>query len=542
LALVTVTREDAASSSPRPRTSAWGPLHHPVFLALFIAQIASNIGSMMQNVGAAWLIGDLSASPTLVALVQTATLLPVFLLGIPAGALADIFDRRRLLIVSQAWMLVTAALLAVLSLAGVVTPLALLTLTFLLGVGSALTMPAWQAIQPELVPRAEFPQAVALGALTFNLGRAVGPALGGVVVALAGPAWVFLINAISFLAVVGVLIWWRRPASTSTLPAETMTGAMRAGLRYGLNSTALRHVLIRCAVFVVPAGALLGLLPVVARDRLGLGSGGYGLLLACFGAGAAVAAVLRPRIDAVLSPDLTLLVSTGIIAFVLLIDGLAANEWVVAAGLFVGGAAWTLSFTTMSVAAQAALPGWVRARGMGLYSLVTVGGLALGSALWGVVASRSLVASQVVAAAVMIVGTLGTPHWRISASADLDLSPAPSDDPIVTLVPRPTDGPVLVTIRYAVPDGDADAFAVAMRRVERQRRRTGARRWGLYRDLAAPDLMLEVFVVESWAEHLRQHDRRTATDLAALDTVQPFVKGDVSISHYVSAYGLGNGD
>jgi predicted MFS family arabinose efflux permease len=482
--VVTVTGEEAASSG-RPRTSAWGPLHHPIFLALFIAQIASNIGSMMQNVGAAWLMGDLSASPTLVALVQTATLLPVFLIGLPAGALADIFDRRRLLIVAQAWMMVTAAFLAFLSLADLVNPLSLLTLTFLLGVGSALTMPAWQAIQPELVPRAEFPQAVALGALTFNLGRAIGPALGGVVVALAGPAWVFLINAVSFLAVVGVLIWWRRPASGSTLPAETMAGAMRAGMRYGLNSTALRHVLIRCAVFCLPAGALLGLLPVVARDRLGLGSGGYGLLLACFGAGAALAAILRPRIDAALNPDHSLLVCTAIIVVVLVLDGLAANEWVIAVGLFVGGGAWTLSFTTMSVAAQAALPAWVRARGMGLYSLVTVGGLALGSAFWGVVANRSLVASQVLAALAMVIGTLATPRWRISASATLDLTPMPSDDPVVTIVPRPTDGPVLVTIRYAVPDADADAFASAMRRVERQRRRTGARRWGLYRDLAA---------------------------------------------------------
>jgi MFS family permease len=533
---------EATPTAPPARPSAWAPLRHRVFLGLFIAQIASNVGSMMQNVGAAWLMGDLSASPTLVALVQTATLLPVFLIGLPAGALADIVDRRRLLVAAQTWMLMTAALLAALTFADLVTPMSLLVLTFCLGIGTALTLPAWQAIQPELVPRAEFPQAIALGALTFNLGRAVGPALGGIVVAAAGPPWVFLINAVSFLAVVGVLLWWRRPAPVSTLPAETMAGAIRAGMRYGLNSSALRHVLIRAAVFVVPAGAVLSLLPVVARDRLDLGSGGYGLLLAAFGIGAAVAAVLRPRIDAVLHPDRMIAVGTAVVAVLLLIDGLATSPWVVGAALFVGGGAWTLIFTTMNVAAQTALPAWVRARGMGLFSLVTVGGLALGSAVWGIVANASVVGAEVAAAVFLVVGTLVTRRWRISAPQHLDLTPAPSDDPIVSLVPRPTDGPVLVTVSYEVPEADLPEFTAAMRRVERQRRRTGARRWGLYRDLAAPDLVLELFVVESWAEHLRQHDRRTATDLAALDLVRPFVKGDVAVGHYVSVYGLGDAE
>ncbi|HEY8093962.1 MAG TPA: MFS transporter, partial [Acidimicrobiales bacterium] len=526
--------------SPPQRASAWGPLRHRIFLALFIAQIASNIGSMMQTVGAAWLMGDLSDSPTLVALVQTATLLPVFLIGLPAGALADIVDRRRLLIASQTWMLLTAACLAALSFADLITPLSLLCLTFALGLGGAVTLPAWQAIQPELVPKSEFPQAIALGALTFNVGRAIGPALGGVVVALAGPPWVFLLNAISFLAVVAVLFRWRRPSAVSTLPAETMAGALRAGVRYASNASALRHVLVRATVFVLPAGAVLSLLPVVARDRLGLGSGGYGLLLACFGVGAALSAVLRPRIDAVLRPDRVMEVGTGVVVVLLLVDAVAANPWAVGAALFVGGAAWTLVFTTMSVAAQSSLPAWVRARGMGLFSLVTVGGLAVGSAVWGIVASRSLVVAQVAAAITLVIGTLLTRPWRISAPEHLDLSPAPSDDPIVSLVPRPTDGPVLVTITYQVPDPETADFVAAMRRVERQRRRTGARRWGLYRDLAAPDLMLEIFVVESWAEHLRQHDRRTATDLAALDIVRAFVKGDVAVGHYVSAYGLGD--
>ena len=528
-----------AATSPAPaRASAWAPLRHRIFLALFIAQIASNVGTMMQNVGAAWLMGDLRASPTLVALVQTATLLPVFLVGLPAGALADIVDRRRLLIVTQAWMVVAAMALAVLSFVDLVTPAALLFLTFALGLGTALNLPAWQAIQPELVPKAEFPQAVALGSLTYNLGRAAGPAIGGVVVALAGPAWVFFLNALSFVAVVAVLVRWRRPSTVSTLPAETMAGAMRAGARYAINSPSLRHVLVRGGVFALPAAAALALLPVVARGPLGLGSGGYGVLLACFGLGAAASAALRPRIDALLSADHLMLFGTVTIAAMLLVNGLVPVSALVGISAFFGGAAWTLTMTTMSVAAMSALPSWVRARGMGLYSLVTVGGLAIGSAIWGGVAAWNLKGAYVIAAALILIGTAATWRWRVSAPTGLDHTPSPSDDPLIALVPRPTDGPVLVTVRYCVPDADVEEFARGMRRVERQRRRTGARHWGLYRDLAAPDIHLEVFVVESWAEHLRQHQRRTATDLAVHDAVQQYVKGDLSASHFISDYSL----
>jgi MFS family permease len=513
-------------------------LRHRIFLALFIAQIASNIGTLMQNVGAAWLMGDLRASPTLVALVQTATLLPVFLVGLPAGALADIVDRRRLLIVTQMWMALAALALAILTFIDAVSPASLLFLTFALGLGGALNIPAWQAIQPELVPKPEFPQAIALGALTYNLGRAIGPAIGGVVVALAGPAWVFLLNAVSFVAVVAVLVRWRRRDAASTLPAETMAGAMRAGARYAMHSPSLRQVLARGAVFAIPAGAALSLLPVVARDSLGLGSGGYGLLLAFFGLGAALAAILRPRIDAVITSDRLVNLGALVIAGMLLVNGLVANVALVAVMAFFGGAAWTLVFTMMNIAAQAALPSWVRARGMGLYSLVTIGGLALGSAVWGGVAAWSLAGAQVIAAVCLLAGIVTTRRWRISAPAGLDLSPSPSDEPMITLAPRPTDGPVLVTVVYRVAEADIEEFSEAMRRVERQRRRTGARRWGLYRDLAAPDLVLEVFVVESWAEHLRQHQRRTATDLAVHELVNQYVKADITVGHYVSAYSL----
>jgi len=244
-------------------TGPWDPLRNRVFRALFVAQIASNVGTMMHNVGATWLMGDLDPSASIVALVQTAIMLPVFLVGLPAGALADIVDRRRLLIVTQLSMLATALVLAVLTFADLVNEQTLLLLTFVLGLGAAFNMPAWQAIQPELVPREQLPQALALGNTTFNVGRAIGPAIGGLVVAWGGPGWVFLINAMSFLAVVSVLVRWRHRREEPDMPVESMLGAIRAGLRYGVHSRALRHVLIRSAVFIVPGAALVSLLPVV---------------------------------------------------------------------------------------------------------------------------------------------------------------------------------------------------------------------------------------------------------------------------------------
>ena len=294
---------DQGASPPAERMSPWAPLRHTVFAALFAAQLGSNIGSFFQTVAAAWLMGDLTSSATLVALIQTASLLPFLLLGLPAGALADIFDRRLLLIGTQAWMLLCALLLAVLTMTDHVTPGTLLALTFALGIGTALMGPAWQAIQPDLVPQREFGQAVALSSLTFNAGRAIGPALGGALVASAGAGWAFIVNAASFLGVVVVLVWWRPQRTSVRLSTESLPGAVKAGLRYGANAPALRGILVRTLAFAVPAAAIQALLPAVVRDRLGLGSGGFGILLGCFGIGAALAAVVRPRIDNLLTSD-----------------------------------------------------------------------------------------------------------------------------------------------------------------------------------------------------------------------------------------------
>lgn len=527
---------EAEIETVEARRSPWAPLRYPVFRALFIAQLASNIGTLMQSVGSAWLMGDLGASPFLIALVPTASMLPVLLVGVPAGALADIFDRRRLLIGGQMFMLACAAALAVMSFLDVVTPASLLALTFGLGTGSALTFPAFQAIQPDLVPPHEFRQAFALGSLTFNVGRAVGPAIGGFVVAIGGPGWVFLLNAISFLAIVGVLVWWRRPVTELDSPAETFSGAMRAGLRYAVHSPALRLVLNRTAFFTIPAAALQALLPVVARGRLGLSSGGYGVLLGCFGIGAASAAVIRPRLDERFKHDQLVLISSVALAGALVVEGTSRVPWAIGLAMLLGGLAWSTALTSTGVAAFAALPEWVRARGMGLYMLVLAGGVALGSAAWGALAATSLTLAHVVAAGTLIVGLAVTRRWLLGTVTELDQRLLPSDDPTVTIVPHPTDGPVLVTVMYEVPGDDVQSFADAMRLVERHRRRTGAYRWGLFRDLAAPHQFIEIFVVESWGEHLRQHRRITVNADRFLDPVRRYLGHDVVVTHYLSVY------
>ena len=427
-------------------------------------------------------------------------------------------------------------MLAVVTFLEVVSPAGLLALTFGLGLGSALTFPAFQAIQPDLVPAKEFRQAFALGTFTFNVGRAVGPAIGGLVVAIAGPGWVFSLNAVSFLAIVAVLVWWRRPETQLDMPAETFSGAMRAGLRYAIHAPSLRLVLNRTAIFTFPAAALQALLPVVARSRLHLTSGGYGVLLGCFGIGAAGAAVIRPRLDERFQHDTLVLGSSLALAASLVVEGTIQMTWAIGIAMLVGGLGWATALTSTGVSAFAALPQWVRARGMGLYMLVLSGSIALGSAAWGALAESTLTGAHLIAAGVLVLSAPLGRRWQLSAIASLDLRMVPSDDPTVTIVPHPTDGPVLVTVTYEVPGDDVPAFADAMRLVERHRRRTGAYRWGLFRDLALPDQFIETFVVESWGEHLRQHRRTTVNADRFLDPVRRYLHHDVVVTHYLSVY------
>jgi MFS family permease/quinol monooxygenase YgiN len=499
----------------------------PLFRALWTANLASNVGTWMQSVGAAWLMTSLTPSSAMVALVQTATSLPVFLVGLPAGALADIVDRRRLLVVTQTWMLASAAILGALTLAGAITPWTLLVLTFVLGLGAALNMPAWQASMPELVPRAELPAALALNGISINIARAIGPALGGLIIAAVGTGGVFLLNAASFVGVVVVLVRWRRAHSPSLMPAERFAGAIRAGARYVRYAPRFRAVLVRTWVFIVCGSALWALLPLVARRELGLGAPGYGVLLGCIGTGAVLGATVLPRIRDAVSADVLVNGATALFALAVATPVLTRIVPLVAAAMVVGGMGWIALMSSFNTAAQMALPSWVRARGVAMYLLVFQGGLAAGSAIWGALAVRTSDGVALLAAALALVaGTAASLRWRLTRERQPDLTPSMHwPEPDLVAIPEADEGPVLVTVEYRVDPERAREFARATRRLAQARRRSGAMRWGLFRDAADPKRFVETFLVESWAEHLRQHERVTVSDRAAQDRVRAFHEG-----------------
>ena len=521
-----------AAVADRP-VSAWAPLRaSPWFRALWIAQFASNIGTWMQTVGAQWLLID--RSPVLVSLVQTASSLPIVLLALPAGAWADLVDRRRLLLFAQIAMLVAAGALTALTFAGVVSPVVVLSLTFLLGCGTAIAGPAWQAIQPELVDRSMLPQAAALNGVNMNLARAVGPAIGGVVVAAAGPAWVFALNALSYLGIAAVLRVWRPPESFAAGSPERLVEALRAGGRYVRHALIVRRLLYRAVLFIPAASAVWALLPVVAARNLHLGSAGYGLLLGAVGVGAVVGALVIPRVRArVGSPTLVtsaMLVSAAATAVV----ATARVPAFVALALVPIGAAWIAIMSSLNAGLQLALPRWVRARGLSHYLLLFQGSQAVGAVIWGVIADRtSVTTGLLVATATLVGGAVAGLRTPMPNTANLDRMPSAHwPAPQLLLTPDPADGPVLVTLTYRVPDEHAAAFTTAMQPVARSRRRTGALRWELFRDGTDPTRFVESYLVATWAEHLQQHQsRQTGADRALEERLHEYVDGPAEVRH-----------
>ena len=513
----------AAAVGHQPPVSAWAPLRHRVFRMLWLAQFVSNIGTFMQGVGAVWVMLELRQSAAVVALVQTAVALPVLLLGVPAGALADLVDQRRLLLATQGLMLAAAAALAVLTWTGGVTPAALLGLTFALGVGTALNGPAWQAVQPELVPAAEFPQAVTLGGASMNLGRAIGPALAGVIIAATGPGLVFLLNALSFLAVIGALAAWRPKPEDRPGPPEQFDAAVRAGLRYAWHSHLIHYVLLRSGAFSLASAGLLALLPVYAKSQLGLGSGGLGLLYGAFGAGAAASALLLPTIRARIGVDGVVVAGTAAAAATLLALSFTRSPPLAALITFVAGAGWLLCLSVFNVAAQQVLPDWVRARGLALNLTVTAGAIAVGSAAWGTVANALGVPAAFRWGSLAVAVTLlAGVRWRFSPIATYDLSPAPLAEPDMPLT-VPAGGPVFVTVTYQVQPGAEDDFQEAAQPLGWSRRRTGAVSWVVLQHAESPGRFVEMFTVPSWDEYLRQQERRTVADAALDDQLRAFL-------------------
>jgi MFS family permease len=490
---------------------------------MWTAQFVSNVGSWMQTVGAQWLMLSLTTSATYIALVQTASSLPVVFFAVLAGALGDLVDRRKFLLVAQTAMLAAAVALGALALAGLVTPWVLLALLFAVGTGQALTSPTWQTLQPELVPPAERVQAISLGSVNQNLARAVGPAIGGLVLAATSAGTVFLINAATFLAVIGVIWWWHSTRPPPAMPREHVGEAIRAGARYVAASPALRVVLIRAGLFVFFASAIWALLPLTAEDQLHLGSGGYGLLLGCVGVGAVGGAVLLPRLRARLSGGAMLTAGSLALAAVALVLGYVHVSAVVAVALAVGGLAWIVALSTLNSVYQLTLPGWVKARGLAFYLIVFQGGNAIGSAVLGISAQHAgLSPTLLIAAAGLALGPLAGLRYRFQPIPPAELLPA-GDWPAPHLaLPDGTEpgGPVMVTVEYWPRAGLAADLIAALQDARYSRRRTGAVSWRLWQDAADPGRLVEQFVVASWADHERQHGRVTARDQDRLDKIR----------------------
>lgn len=524
-----------------PPSSPWSPLRHRIFRVLWLASIFSNIGSWMHEVGAGWLMTSLAPSPLMVALVQAATTAPVFLLALPAGALADIVDRRRYLIATQVWMMVAAAVLGVLTLAGWTTAPLLLVLTFALGIGTAMMMPAWGAMTPELVPRAELHAAISLNTVGMNVARAVGPALAGLIVAAAGPGVVFLLNAISFLATIAALHSWKRAPRESELPAERLAGAVRAGLRYARHSPELRAVLARGVAFFVFASSAWALLPLIVRQELHSGPGTYGLFLACMGTGAIAGALLLPKLRGRASRDRIVAGTTLLYVAALLALAHSGNVYAAGSAMLLMGAAWISVVASLMTATQTALPGWVRARGLALFWVVFMGGMAAGSALWGQVASWvGIPMALTMAAAGALLGIAATWRYKIGLHDVVDLSPSMHwPTPLWSDELELDRGPVMVTVEYQIDPANAVEFARAMHHMRRIRRRDGAFMWELFNDVEAPGRMVETFMVESWIEHLRQHERVTVADRDVSERVRRFHVGSEPprVTHLVAANG-----
>ena len=532
------TKTASTSSSAIAAESAFSPLAYPMFRAVWIATVASSIGTWMQDIGNAWLMTSLSPSPLVVSLVQAATSLPMFLLALPAGALADLVDRRRLLLFTQAWMSIAALSLGILTLSGMTTPPVLLLFAFLIGAGSAMNSPAFQAVVPELVPQPELPRAVSLNSMGTNLARAIGPAIGGFLIAGAGPGAAFMINGVSFVGVMIVLYRWKRQPTPSTLPAERLVGAMRAGVRYALNSPALGTVLIRTAAFMLGASALWALFPVIARRELGLGPAGYGSMLTCMGAGAFAAVFVLPKLRNRLSPDRVILIATLVFAVATIAVGTIRQPLILAPVLFFAGAAWVSGLSSLSIAAQRSAPPWARARALSCYLVVWFGSIAVSSAVWGALAGRfGTRSAMLTSAGVLMFGSLAGIRFRLDRYVSLNLMPAAAwPAPQISMTPDPDAGPVLVQVEYQVSEMHIEQFGLAMRDVRGERLRDGAISWGLYRDLSEPGRIVESFVIESWLEHMRQHLRVAIADEAFQQEVRKFLlnASEPSVKHYIA--------
>jgi MFS family permease len=516
-------------------TSTWAPLRVSVFRWLWLASLVSNVGAWMQTVGAQWLLVHAANAAILVSLVQTADMLPDVLFAIVGGVLADILDRRRLIISVQLGLAVAGALLTAFTIAGHISPALLLMFTFIIGSGSVFITPAYQSLVPQLVPRDDVPSAVQLNSINVNIARAVGPGIAGVVIAHFGVGADFALNAGTFLVYALVVAFWRPPANLTPQLPERFMSALRAGGRYVRYSPIVRRILLRATLFLVPASALWGLLPLVASRRLDLGPSGYGLLLGALGVGAVAGATFMSKLRAKASANAIVAVSSGFFCAAFVVVALLHSTIGDVIILIPTGATWVWMLATLNTSLQLFLPAWVRARGLSIYQMVLFGAQGLGAVVWGVIADAyGLTVAFVAAAAVLAVGTASLRRWPLFDTANMDRGVVVRPDPDFE-ISESEAGRVVVVTTYTVAPENEEAFKRAMIRVRESRYRTGATEWGLFRNGEQPGDFEEIFVVASWDEHLRQHrERLTPADRDFEDVAKNFSTTPPRTQHLLS--------
>jgi MFS family permease len=522
-----------ATEGSEPARRSFDLLRQPAFRAFWIGAVGSNISIWIQATTVAWMVAALGSPALVVGMVQTAISLPALLFGLPAGVLADIADRRRVLLATQGALLLIALTLAALGFSGLAGAASLLVLAAALGTGIAFNMPTQQTLTNELVARVDVPRAVALGAVSFNVARAVGPALAGLLIGWITAGGVLLLSALLYGGMLRFAWQWRgSKASAGAWPAETLLSGVRSGLRYARHSPALRTQLLRTVTFILCASALWSLLPVVARDQLKMGAAGYGLLFSCLGVGAIVGALLMPTLLQRLSVNALIGRGTLLYAATLGIVAVADSLWLAGPALLASGAAWSWVMASITAATATSFPAWIRARALAAGMLVMQGGMALGGLLWGAAASAvDTLGALAAAGALMALGFLLTRKREISLGTEADVTPSahwPGE--VVTFEPSPDDGPILVQIDYHIHPQHEEAFLRALYALGPTRRRDGAERWSVFRNLAAGGHFVERFVVESWAEHQRQRARATMADRELERAAQSYQRPDVSIT------------
>ena len=509
-----------------------------IFRNLLLADIVSDVGAFMQSVGAAWLMVSLNAGPLYVALTQTASALPFFVFALPAGALGDIVDRRKLILYTETWMAGVALALTILVMTGFISPLLLLVLTFALSAGDAFETPTWRALLPELVTKENLSAASALNGIEFNLARAIGPGLAGLVIAAAGVGAAFLLNTVSFIGVIFVVARWKRAIHRRTTPPETVKGATIAAIRYVRYSPAITTLLTRSGLVMFFASGLLALLPSLARTVKNSPTA-YGLLLGCFGLGAVLGALILQRARARWPAESVVGTSIAIFGFTTLAASTVRSLPVLSAVMVVAGSAWIVFLSIFNVLVLNHAPDWVRARVLAIFTLAFQGAIAAGSVAWGAVATRLGIGTALLYAGAGTLTMTALALFLRLPDARVDLTSwnywrAPAIGPGAL----PTDddfGPVLVTVEYQVASEETAEFLKAVQQHRRIRRRDGARRWGIYRDMENADRYVETFVVGSWAEHLRQHERLTRADREIEERVRRYVRSEPKARHLMSA-------